>query len=134
MLARYAKSYVDQLYQAKDVFALHGVIGVVGRQRQLPEQFSVFTRLWEWCCSTRSGIWQYYECLPAHECESFAGVLERFELRELAERYRAGVSTWQEPDRCGELDRWIDEHWCELEAAAFRLIADSRDCLYDDET
>jgi hypothetical protein len=134
MVARYAKSYVDQLYQAKDVFALHGVICVVGRQRQLPEQFSVFLRLFEWCCSTRSGIWQYYEYLPAHECELFAGVLERFDLRELAERYRSGLSTWQEPDACGELDRWIDDHWNELENIAFQLIADNRDHLYADET
>jgi len=131
MVARYAKSYVDQLYEAKDVFALHGVISVVGRERDLPEQFSLFLRLWDWCCSTRSGIWQYYECLAADEFESFAGALERFGLQELAERYRSGMNTWREPEGCGELDHWIDENWSELEATAFQLIAGSRDSLYE---
>ena len=39
MVVRYAKSYIDQLYETKDLFALEGVIDVVGRDRQLPEQF-----------------------------------------------------------------------------------------------
>ena len=132
MVARYAKSYVDRLYEAKDIFALHGVISVVGRHRDLPEQFSLFLRLWDWCCSTRSGIWQYYEGVSADEFESLAGALERFGLHELSKRYRSGMSTWKEPEGCGELDRWIENHWPELEATAFRLIADSRECLYDE--
>ena len=94
MVARYAKSYVDRLYQTKDIFALHSVISVVGRHRDLPEQFSLFLRLWDWCCSTRSGIWQYYEGVSADEFESLAGALERFGLHELSKRYRSGMSTW----------------------------------------
>jgi hypothetical protein len=135
MVARYAKSYIDRLYEAKDIFTLHGVISVVSKECELPEQFSLFLRLWDWCCSTRSGIWQYYECLSAGDAsqfESLAGALERFGLSELAERYRFGMNTWQEPGRCEQLDRWIDAHWSELETTAFRLIADSRDCLYDE--
>jgi hypothetical protein len=132
MVTRYAKSYIDRLYQAKDVFALHGVACVVGKHRELPEQFSLFLRLWEWCCSTRSGSWQYYEGISARDFETTAQALERFGLRELAERYRSGMSTWKEPRRCGDLDRWIDSHWRELEATAFRLIADDRNCLYDE--
>ena len=132
MVARYAKSYVDRLYDTKDIFALHGVISVVGRHRDLPEQFSLFLRLWDWCCSTRSGIWQYYEGVPKHEFESMAASLKGFGLRELADRYRSGMATWREPEGCGELDRWIDAHWGELEAIAFRLIADSRASLYDE--
>jgi len=132
MVARYAKSYVDRLYQTKDIFALHSVICVVGRRRDLPEQFSLFLRLWDWCCSTRSGIWQYYEGVSADEFESLAGALERFGLHEFSKHYRSGMRTWKEPEGCGELDRWIENHWPELEATAFRLIADSRDCLYDE--
>ena len=132
MVVRYAKSYVDRLYDTKDIFALHGVISVVSRDRALPVQFSLFLRLWDWCCSTRSGIWQYYEGVPTHEFETMAAALERFGLGELAEKYRWGMTTWRDPDGCGELDRWIDSHWDELEATAFSLIEDSRDCLYDE--
>lgn len=130
MAPRYAKSYVDRLYEAKDVFALHGVVSVVRKHRHLPEQFSLFLRLWDWCCSTRSGIWQYYECIPAAELESMAAALEQFGLSEIAERYRSGMATWQEPENCRQLDRWIDDHWSDLETTTFRLIADCRDCLY----
>ena len=108
------------------------MIGVVGKHRQLPEQFSLFLRLWNWRCSTRSGIWQYYEGVPAAEFESMAGALERFGLHELADRYRSGMTTWKEPQCCRELDRWIDDHDRELEATTFQLIADFRACLYDE--
>jgi hypothetical protein len=131
MVARYAKSYIDRLYDTKDIFALHNVIGVVGKHRDLPEQFSLFLRLWNWRCSTRSGIWQYYEGVPKAEFESLAGALDRFGLRELAERYRSGMTTWEEPQSCGELDRWLDDHEREIEATVFGLIADHRDCLYE---
>lgn len=136
MVARYAKTYIDQLYETKDIFTLHGVVSVVARHRDLPEQFSLFLRLWEWCCSTRSGIWQYYETVPAAESESMAGALQRFALPELATRYRSGMTTWREPESCRELNRWIDDHWSELEDTAFRLIADHQGYLYDetDET
>lgn len=132
MVVRYARLYIDQLYEAKDIFTLHGVISVVGRERKLPEQFSLFLRLWEWCCSTRSGIWQYYEGIPEDDFETTALALERFGLIELARRYRLGMRSWKESGGCDELDLWIDDHWPELEATAFRLIADSRDCLYDE--
>lgn len=64
MVVRYSKSYVDQLYEAKDLFALDGVINVVGRDRQLPEQFWLSQRLFAWCGWSRSGIRQYYEAIP----------------------------------------------------------------------
>ena len=82
------------------------------------------------CCSTRYGTWHYYEHIAADDFEATARALERFGLRELADRYRWGMSTWNEPERCGEFDDWIESRWSELETMAFRLIADSRDCLY----
>jgi hypothetical protein len=128
--AEYTKSYIDRLYGAKDVSTLFDVISVVGRHRTLPEEFSLFLRLWNWCCMTRSGIWQYYEGVHADDFESMALTLERFGLLELAHRYRSGMATWKEPESCTELDAWIDGHWQEVEATAFGLIARSRDSLY----
>ena len=136
MLARYAKSYIDQLYEARDITMLHGVVSVVGKQRQLPEEFSIFLRLWDWCCSTRSGIWQYYECLAAGDASEFKSLaegLDRFGLSDVAARFRPGMTTWQEPNRCDELDAWIDSHWKELEAKTFQLISANREFLYGDK-
>jgi hypothetical protein len=130
VVARFAKSYVDRLYEAKDIFALWEVISVVGKHRQLPEEFSLFLRLWNWCCMNRCGVWQYYEGVSKEEFDSMAGALERFGLQELARRYRTGMTTWKEPECCNDLDDWIEDQWKELEAAAFGLIASHRDCLY----
>ena len=132
MAVRYAKSYVDQLYEAKDMFALDGVIDVVGRDRPLPEQFWLAKRVFAWCGWSRSGIWQYYEVISQEDFEVVASALERFGLRELAVRYRSGMESWQKPDGCDELDRWIDTHQAELESTAFQLIASDRHYLYDE--
>jgi hypothetical protein len=132
MVVRYAKSYVDQLYEAKDIFALDGVIDVVGRDRDLPEQFWLFKRLFAWCGWSRSGIWQYYEAFSPADFQAVASALERFGLRELAQRYRSGMESWQKTKGCDELDRWIDTHQAELQGAAFRLIANDRHYLYDE--
>jgi hypothetical protein len=136
MIAQYAKSYIDQLYEAKDTIALCGVISVVCKQRQLPEQFSIFVGLLDWVYSTRSGIYQYYECMEERdisEFESLADGLARFGLGEIAARYRSGMATWRD-DLCKPLDCWVEEHEGELEAAAFELIAKHRVCLYANET
>jgi hypothetical protein len=95
MVAQYAKSFIDRLYDAKDVCMLRDVIGVVQSQRQLPEQFSVFTGLWDWVCSARSGIYQYYECMEHRdisEFESLAAGLAKFGFSEISDRYRSGMA------------------------------------------
>lgn len=132
MVVRYAKSYVDQLYEAKDMFALESVIDVVCRGRQLPEQFWLSKRLFAWCGWSRSGIWQYYEAISHEDLQAVASALERFGLHQVAARYRSGMESWKQPDGCVELDRWIDAHQTELESTAFQLIANDRHYLYDE--
>jgi hypothetical protein len=130
-IVHFAKSYIDQLYVEKDLFALHNVISAVIQERPLPEQFWLFLRLWEWCCSTRSGVWTYFEAVPVEQLEKTAFALEKFGFPELANQFRLGMSTWNEPGACGPLDCWIDGNWSELEKAAFSLIANDRELLSD---
>ncbi len=130
MVARFAKTYIDRLYEARDMFALAGVIDVVGREQNLPEQFWLSQRIWAWCGWSRSGIWQYYESISQKDFDAIAASLERFGLPELAARYRSGKEAWKEPGGCKGLDCWIDAHWSELESTAFQLIANDRHCLY----
>ena len=132
MPVRYARSYVDRLYEAKDVSALYSVVNVVSADRTLPDQFWLFLRLWEWCGATRSGIWQYYESISSRDFEKIAHALDGSGLMDLAEKYRSGMKHWKEPGGCVELDRWIDRHWRELEGFVFDLIADYRQHLYGD--
>lgn len=135
MVARYAKSYIDRVYEAKDLGELYGLIEVVSRNRELPEQFWLFQRLHEWLgLWFRSGVWQHYECISESEVEKTARTMERFGLNELAEKYRSGLTTWDEAaGQCKELDNWISEHEKELDYIAFDLIAQNRDYLYDEK-
>src|SRR5436853_677958 len=118
MAVRYAQSYIDRLYEMRDIFTLHWVISVVSRDHELPQQFWLFIQLWNWACATRSGVWQYYESISAEEFQRIAQALDRFGLPELAERYRGGMKSWKDPERCLDLDRWIEHHWNKLETAA----------------
>src|SRR5271166_437754 len=130
MAVRFANSYVDRLFAEKDLFALHHLISVVGRDRSLPEEFWLFCRVYEWAPS-RSGVWQYYECLPDAEFGRISQALDRFGLVEIAEKYRVGKTTWNGPDQAAELDEWLGMHAQQIYAAVFDLIAPRKDCLKD---
>jgi hypothetical protein len=132
MAVRFARSYVDQLFAEKDLMLVHHLVEVVGRDRDLPEEFWVFCRLVEWFGSARSGVWQYYEGLPDEKFGRISQALERCGLGEIAERYQFGRTVWDGPDRAASLDKWIDKHQEQLEQAAFDLISKLQDRLISD--
>ncbi len=129
MAVHFAKSYVERLFAERDMLGLYHLIGVVGAERQLPEEFWLFSRLLEWVGSTRSGVWQYYEGLPADTFTRMTRALEQFGLSEIAERYRLGQSAWDGPNQAASLDQWIDAREQQIESAAFELIAARKDDL-----
>jgi len=129
MAVRFANSYVERLFAERDMPGLYHLISVVGAERQLPEEFWLFSRLLESVGSTRSGVWQYYEGLPADTFTRMTRALEQFGLSEIAERYGFGQSSWNGPDQAASLDDWIDTHEQQIESAAFDLIAARKDDL-----
>jgi hypothetical protein len=133
MEARFANLYVDRLFAEKDLDGLCHLISVVGKDRQLPEEFWLFCRVFEWA-PARSGVWQYYESLPDEMFERMSRALERFGLTEIAEKYRLGKNTWNGPDQAASLDRWLDAHAEQIHEAVFRLILARKECLRDDDT
>jgi len=130
MAVRYAKTYVDRTCNSRDVFTLYDIVRTLDADRSLPEPFKLLVRMWEWCCSTRSGIWQYYENIPLAEFQGIANMMDRYRLGEIAKRYRNGMDNWEEPEYCGDLDTWIDENWDNIENAAMALVDSDRNCLY----
>jgi len=120
---RFASSYVERLFAEKDMLGIHHLIGVVSAERQLPNEFWLFSRLLEWIGSTRSGVWQYYENLSDDTFGRMNRSLEQFGLSEIAERYRSGKSSWNGPGQAASLDEWIDNHEQEIASVAFELIA-----------
>lgn len=123
MAVRFANSYVEKLFAERDMLGLYHLICVVGAERQLPEEFWLFSRLLEWVGSTRSGVWQYYDGLPADTFMRMTRALEQFGLSEIAERYRFGHDSWAGPDQAASIDEWLDAHEQQIEIAAFELIA-----------
>ena len=128
MASPIATSYVDRIFADKDLHEVYWVISVVEQDRELPEEFWLFSRVFEWAPS-RSGIWQYYETLSDGQFNRVTDGLERFGLLEIAEKYRLGRSTWNGPTKAAELDQWLDAHAGDVHDAVFRLIADKKDRL-----
>jgi hypothetical protein len=108
--------------------ALHHLITVLEGERQLPDEFWLFCRIYEWA-PARSGVWQYYEKLPEANFDRISKALDHFGLAEIAEKYRSGKSTWTDPNRMNALDKWLDVHGQQIHDAVFDLAASRRDCL-----
>lgn len=130
MAVQYAKSYVNRACDSRDVFTLYDIVRTLDAERDLPTPFKLLVRMWEWCCSTRSGVWQYYENIPLAEFNETANLMEQWGLDELAVRYRGGMENWEDPEYCGDLDAWIDDNWSAIEHAAMSLVDGRREHLY----
>jgi hypothetical protein len=130
MAVNYSKTFIDRAFESRDVFTLYDIVRTLDAERDLAEPFKLLVRMWEWCCSTRSGVWQYYENIPPAEFQETADLLDRFNLGEIAIRYRAGMENWEEPEYCGDLDDWIDDNWDRIETAAIGLIELDRESIY----
>ncbi|HEX7858929.1 MAG TPA: hypothetical protein VF773_01240 [Verrucomicrobiae bacterium] len=131
MDVRFANSYVEGVFAERDLLKIYHLISVISDERELPEECWLFNRLLEWMGSTRSGVWQYYEHLPAETYERIIRALERFGLETVAEQYRSGHSAWAGPDQAASVDAWIDAHEEELEDTVFRLIAGRKEVLLE---
>tara|TARA_R110002049_G_scaffold247930_3_gene422416 strand:- start:138 stop:542 length:405 start_codon:yes stop_codon:yes gene_type:complete len=130
MAVQYAKTYIDRAVDANDLFTLYDVIRVLDSERDLAEPLRLFLRLWEWTGSTRSGVWQYYENVRIADFDEIATMMDRYNLTEIATRYRAGMECWEEPRYCDDLDAWIEANESMLEEIAMRLIEPHREQLY----
>ena len=123
-----AKSYVDELFAEKNLGDIYWAISVVEKDRQLPEEFWLFSRIYEWA-PARSGVSQYYEGLSDEQFKRVSDDLDRFGLTEIAEQYRLGQRTWDRPTQAAEVDRWLDSHAPQIHDAVFGLIAAKREHL-----
>jgi hypothetical protein len=124
MHPRYSENYVQKLFDEKDLGALHQVISVVSRDRELPNQFWLFNKMVEWEGATRSGIWQYYESIPRTEFDKIARGLVEAGLVELAEKYRGGMNTWNKDDRAVSFDKWIDANADSIRSQLLELVCE----------
>src|SRR5687768_10153515 len=62
MSALISKPYIERLFAEKNLAEIYWAISVVGKDRELPEEFWLFSRIYEWG-PARSGVWQYYDGL-----------------------------------------------------------------------
>jgi len=129
MAVRFANSYIERLFAERDMAKLYHLISLMERERILPEEFWLFSRIQEWLGSTRSGVWQYYDTLSDEHFERMHRDLLRFGLVEVAEKYRFGRDVWDGPDRADSLDKWIWKHDAQIESAAFDLILERKASL-----
>jgi hypothetical protein len=129
MIARYASSFIDQLFAQGDLATLHQVISVVEENRSLPEECWLFCRVIEWTGSRRSGIWQYYESLSEATFDRLNAGLDRFGLTDAAESYRSGRNHWHDERKMSHLETWLRENESGLETAMLGLIRPHKELL-----
>ena len=129
MTVRFSSTYIGRLFAERDLSGLYHLISVTGQERSLPEQLWLFCRLREWAGSTRSGIWQYYEGLSDEKFERINRALRLSELAEIAEKYRSGKATRDDPELAARLDKWIDAHEQQIDDAAFELASSQKEWL-----
>jgi hypothetical protein len=125
MPARIAKSYIDRLFAEKNLGDIYWAVSVLEKDRELPEEFWLFSRIYEWA-PARSGVWQYYEGLSDEKFKRVSDDLDRFGLAGIAAQYRLGQRTWDGPTQAADVDRWLDSHADEIHDAVFKLIAAKR--------
>jgi hypothetical protein len=123
-----SKPHLDRLFAEKNLAEIYWAISVVQQTRDLPEQFWLFSRIYEWSRS-RSGVWQYYERLPDEHFKRIHEALTRFEFSDIAQQYHLGHTTWDGPTQAAELDQWLDQNTARIDDALFNLIVDQNDCL-----
>ncbi len=86
------------------MLGLYHLIHAVGAERQLPEEFWLFSRLLELVGATRSDVWQYYEGLSVETFTRMTRALDQLRLSEIAEKFRFGHIAWSGPDQASSLD------------------------------
>jgi len=129
MTVSFGNSYIDRLFAERDLAAIHQLISVVAKERPLPEEFWLFCRIYEWA-PTRSGISQYYEGLHDSDFSRISQALDRFELGEIAKKYREGKTRSNDPPhQASDLDVWLDAHASQIHFQVFGLIAPLKDYL-----
>ena len=129
MHPRFAESYVERLFEQKDLLGLHQLISTLERDRELPKQCWLFCRLLEWEGSCRLGIWQYYEGTQQEEFEKIGRALDDAGLKELAHKYRYGMTAWKNDDIASALDKWIDSNQEFISAQLMCLLVSCREVL-----
>jgi len=128
MPTRITKTYIDRLFAEKNLGDIYWAISVVEKDRELPEEFWLFCRMYEWA-PARSGIWQYYEGLPDERFKRVSDDLDRLGLSQIAEQYRLGQRTWDGPTQAAEVDHWLGSHADVVHDAVFKLIVPKREHL-----
>src|SRR5688572_18135455 len=126
---RFAETYVENLFTQKDLPGLYHLISVVEKDRELPKECWLFCRLLEWEGSTRSGVWQYYDGIPRDTFEKVGQVLDATGLKELADKYRYGMTVWNTDDRGSNLDKWIDTNQEFISTELLGLVVGCREIL-----
>ena len=106
------KSTASRLPERRNFEALYDQITVrVGLgDKKLPLECWLFCRLWEWYRAGDSRISQYYEGLSRQQFDQISRAFDRLALGELTDRYREGMSVWEDAVLSAGLTKWMVDH------------------------
>jgi hypothetical protein len=129
-MRRFGVDYVDELLAVADYGPLAEISSIAcgspmfsmsAPQYGLPRPLFVFTECLCWLSQAiRSGVWTYYEATPRARQEALCKALQDSAPRAVAEFYERGMIDWEDEDKIGRVDRWIEAN----EGALLRWLRD----------
>jgi hypothetical protein len=122
MSVAYAPSYIDAVFETRDASALHTIISVRARQRQMPDECALFIRVLEWLGSD----WQYYDSLPDGDFLEVCRLLEKFGMTDVLAMYKRGKALAEDSR---ELADWTIAHEAQVRDELFRHAKKAADFL-----
>ncbi len=123
MKARYSKQYIEKALHEKDAFSIEGVLmSVIGNGDQLPKYSDCFLKISHWFGLGRNGVWQYYEVTPIAEQKEVLSIISSLNIPEVEKWYKYGMAEWQNEEKIGALDTWLNSESRTLKSKILELV------------
>jgi hypothetical protein len=123
MSVNYAPSYIDEVFERRDDYALDTIITVRAKAAPLPDECALFTRMNAWFGSD----WQYYEATKEEDFIELCRLLKKFGMQDMLTMYIEGRKSR------ADNSEWFWQHRSAVFERLFEIAKRSEDFLKKNE-
>ncbi len=133
MSIHYHPSYIDALFERKDILGFDDLILMRGRHRPLPDECRLFQLVGGWLGCSVCGGWQYYESVSEEDYGELCRLLTKFGMTDVLAKCQEGKAAWTGERVTMAVDTWTSEHAAEVEERLLRHLKGASDFLKENE-